>query len=159
MVRGLTGCGGGMASGNMMLRMDWVWSVIVTRCRGQWNMGRIAGNRVVDICGIHTRRKVDRGGGGGVLDRRGGGSGGRRGVGQGGVAIHGHRGRDHLGVGQRGGAVPVDGGRGGGVRHIHRDSLALSCLGGGSVEAVARVVRVEIREAIEGSHTRRDAET
>ena len=159
MVRGLAGCGGGMVSGNLMLRMGWVWSVIMTRCRGQRDVGRIAGNRVVDICGIHTRRKVDRGGGGGGLDRRGGGSGGGGGVGQGGVAIHGHRGRDHLCVGQRGGAVPVDGGRGGGVRHIHRDSFSLSCLGGWVVEAVAGVIRVEIGEAIEGGHTRGDAET
>ena len=109
-----------MVSGNLMLRMGWVWSVIVTRCRGQRDVGRIAGNRVVDICGIHTRRKVDRGGGGGGLD-----NGWWWGVSIGGVAIHGRRGGDHLGVGQRGGAVSVDRGRGGRVRDIHRDSLTL----------------------------------
>ena len=103
----------------MMLRMGWVWSVIVTRCRGQRDVGRIAGNRVVDICGIHTRRKVDRGGGGGGLDNGG------RGVSIGGVAIHGRRCGHHLGVGKRGGAVSVDRGRGGGVRDINRDSLTL----------------------------------
>ena len=145
MVGVLTGSGGRLVSGN---KMSWVWSGVVKRRRGQRDVWRIAGDRVLGICAVHTWREVDWGGGGGGLDRRGGGSGERRGVCEGGVAIHGHRGRHHLGVGQGGRAVSVYGGRGGGVRHVHWDSLALSCLLGGLVEAVSGVVGVEVGEAI-----------
>ena len=104
----------GVGMMNRMLKMSRVWSVEVNK-----SVRGITRNRMVDISSIPPRGEVDRCGGGGGLDN------GWRGVSIGGVAIHGSRGGDHLGVGQRGGAVSVDRGRGGGVRDIHRDSLAL----------------------------------
>ena len=142
MVRRRGGCGEGMV--NRMLMMSWVWGVVLNK--SVWG---IAGHRVVDISSIYPRREIDRSGGGGGLD-----NGRWCGVGVGGVAVHGRGGGDHLGVGQRGGAVPVDRGRGRGGRDIHRDSLALCSL----MEAVAGVVRVEVGEAIEGAYTRGDSQ-
>ena len=110
-----SGGGGGVGMMNWQLMMSRVWSVEVNK-----SVRGITRNRMVDISSIHPRREVDRGGGGGGLD-----NGWRQGMSIGGVAIHGRRGGDHLGVGQRGGAVSVDRGRGGGVRDVHRDSLAL----------------------------------
>ena len=140
-VRSRAGCGVRVVTRRLM--MSWVRSVVVNK-----SVRGIDGHRVVDICSIHPRREIDRSGGGGGLD-----NGRWCGVGVGGVAVHGRGGGDHLRVGQRGGAVPVDRGRGGGGRDIHRDSLALCSL----MEVVAGVGRGEVGEAIEGAHTRRDS--